>query len=196
MSEHHPNGRRAVPLLGSALLAVSLLAGCAGGSIEADAGAAATVASIPLPSTATAATAAAPDPTRAATGPLIRNDSSDEQVKRWEEVWKACLEEQGVPTDPHRSAQQLDSETRTRYKQEVAACQGKEPETLPVRYQREHPQQFRARLRKFITCMKNEGQKIIFIPPDAWGLTDEQAAAGDHPDHKAITKCESQAYGK
>jgi hypothetical protein len=193
MSQPPPRGRRTTPLVGAAILAVGLLAGCGGSDPTEASGGSATIPSVAsVPQSATVD----PSPTQTAAPtanrPLIRNDTSTEEVKRMLTVWLSCLADRGVPVSLGKGG--ISSETRIRYKKELAACQTKEPEQLADRYKREHPQQFQAQLRKFIKCMKNEGQKIIFIAPDGWGVSDEQAESGFSPDNRAITKCESQAY--
>lgn len=192
MNQPKSPGRRTSSLVSAAILAVVLLAGCGGTAAEPAGAGSATIPSVASIPRSSSAPSASPTPT--ANRPLIRNDTSTEEVERLFAVWSSCLEDQGVPVAAGKGGISNDPETRGRYKTELATCQSKEPEQLIDRYKREHPQQFQAQLRKFIKCMKSEGQKIIFIPPDGWGVTDEQASSGFSPDNRAITKCESQAY--
>ena len=178
-----------------AALLVGLLGGCstASGGPTTDPGMA-SVASVPTSAGAAARpTTAAPVAT--ADGPLIRADTTGEEIERYLVLWEACLTAQGVPGITKQNAAKPDLERFAKYPKALAACASKRPEQVIDRYKRQHPQAFQAHLRQFIKCMKNAGQKIIFIPPDGWGVTDEQAAAGMNLDNSKIKRCESKAYG-
>jgi hypothetical protein len=196
MSDPNTPGRRKTHPLAAVIGAAGLLAGlltsCSSGPSGPVGSPAATVASIPRTAAAPARTTAA---AVAVQGPLIRADTSTEEVERLQLAWGLCLRDQGVPGITKQTAQKFDVTILTKYPKAAAACASKRPETINDRYKREHPQAFQAHLRQFIKCMKDAGQKIIFIPPDGWGVSDQQAAAGYTPDERIWTRCEGKAYG-
>jgi hypothetical protein len=129
-------------------------------------------------------------------GPLIRADATNEEIFRLQAVWGVCLKNHGVPGITKETSAKLDVEGITRkYPRAITACASKRPELVTERFAREHPQEVQARLRKFIKCMKDDGQKIVFIPPDGWGVSDEAAASGYTPSQRSWVKCEKKAYG-
>lgn len=198
MSEFTVSRCRRAPRVGTAIFAAVLfggvLAGCSSASGEAGATAAPSVAS--LPSTPAAqASATATKAAAAVEGPLIRADTTTEEFERLQWIWGKCLRAQGVPGITKQVMMKMSDSLLTGHADAVAACASKKPERVVDRFQREHPQQAQAHLRQFIKCMQNAGQKIIFIAPDGWGVSDQQAAAGYTPDERIWAKCEQKAYG-
>jgi hypothetical protein len=127
---------------------------------------------------------------------LIRADATNEEIFRLQAVWGVCLKNHGVPGITKETSAKLDVEGITRkHPKAITACASKRPELVTERFEREHPQEVQARLRKFIKCMKDDGQKIVFIPPDGWGISDEAAASGYTPSARSHAKCETKAYG-
>jgi hypothetical protein len=194
MKPSTPRLLRASALFGIVFLTGTLLSGCSGGSAGRSGGAAAAVPSVASVATTTAspaATAAA-----AVVGPLIRADTTDEESARWHKGWVACLTNHGVPEIPEANHGKFDQqEVIRKYPKAITACVSKRPELVTERFEREHPEEFQAHLRQFIACMKNDGQKIVFIPPDGWGVSDEAAASGYSPSQRSWVKCEKKAYG-
>jgi hypothetical protein len=195
MNETSLLGARKPARLGAAILVAGLLTGCSAAASGPPATGDPTVASVPT-SAASARVTPTPAATTAAKGPLIRADTTGEEISRFMLVWGKCLSTNGVPGITKENSSKIDPQLRTKYSEAWATCEGKRPELVTERFKREHPQAFQARLKKFITCMKNDGQKIIFIPPDGWGVSDEQAEAGYTPSEQSMTKCENRAYGR
>ena len=186
---------RKLHLAGAALLTAGLLAGCSSASGGPADPAAASVASIPTTAAPSATARATPSPAAVA-GPLIRADTTSEEIFRLHAVWGACLKNHGVPGITKETSAKLDVEGITRkYPKAITACASKRPELVTERFAREHPQEVQAHLRQFIKCMKDDGQKIVFIPPDGWGVSDEEAASGYTPSARSQATCESKAYG-
>jgi hypothetical protein len=198
MDAPHPPGSRDTRLIFVALLAAGLLAGLLTGCSTASGDPAtdppASVASVP--NTASAARAPATTPTASVDGPLIRADTSYTEIERYMVAWGACLKNHGVPGITKQTSMKMDPSLLTTYPEAAAACASKRPEQVTDRYKRQHPQAFQAHLQQFIRCMKNAGQKIVFIPPDGWGVSDEQAAAGYTPNERLSKTCEKKAYGQ
>jgi hypothetical protein len=185
---------RKLHLPGALLLTAGLLAGCSsasGGSADP----AASVASIPTTAAPPATARATPSPAAVA-GPLIRADTTSAEIFRLQAAWGACLKNHGVPGITKETSAKLDVEGITRkYPKAITACASRRPELVTERFEREHPEEVQAHLRKFIKCMKDDGQKIVFIPPDGWGVSDEAAASGYTPSARSHAKCESEVYG-
>ena len=194
MTVVRPRGRR----LAGVVLAVglsALLVACGGaaggdGSDGGDGG------DREIPSLATGP-ATAGDATETPERPLIRSDTSPEEVERMEAEHHRCLEEHGVklippgpgsdqPDEPAAgevSAEQIETENAAH-----AACEHKEPERLWQRAQRLDPD-YADKLREWVTCIRSHGI-------DAWesdGFLSFHSLPPDDEMEK-VDECEERAF--
>src|SRR5690349_16663719 len=166
----------------AALSATVLVGGCAGQSGEPGGAGTASVASLPSSGAAGAPSAA---PSAAAQRPLIRIDTSGEEIDRMYAAYFRCLKDHGVP-----SQLALKMHGPTRYKDALAACAAKEPEDFQEREKRENPALFREHQRKQIQCMRAHGMAIV-TDPEGFGYVNPARDMGSPWDHK----CERLAFG-
>ena len=169
-----------------AALSMSVLGACSGGSDESSEPTGSGVASIPR-----ASSTSVPDRTTAAAAverPLIRLDSTPDEIQRLFDNYTKCLDDKGVPSKKQRASS--DRVLTDKEKAGVAACAGKEPEDYQEREQREHPAAFKDKQRKQVKCMREHGLAIE-TNAEGWGYTNPARDMGSAWDKK----CERQAFG-
>jgi hypothetical protein len=178
------SGRFAATLVSGLALAIAmLLSGCSGESAQPQNPAVASVASIPD-------TGKPSGPARTSTAtterPLIRLDTTPEEVDRMHDRYIKCLSENGMPS----KAEQARTDNPQEYPAALAACASLEPEDYQEREKRENPTAFKDRQREQIRCMREHGLAIE-TGPDGWGYTNPARDMGSVWDDK----CERQAFG-
>ena len=212
-SAHVPRGthRTRTAGLSAALLTVCLaLTACGGnngdgGQKASDSG----VASLATPSSGGGATPSAQSSAAAveAKRPLLRLDSSQEEIDRlWDGYW-ACLQAQGVPMNtgrvdhPGRQAPPVDdAKVTAQYKKQYAACLYKMP-LQPVEERPETNPHYADDHRAYVACLNAKGLKVhaVFGPDGSpAGLTydDDSTGVGDSPASVKIDNdCRLEAFG-
>lgn len=185
--------------LAGTAFALLALAGCAdtstGGTPAPDGGSGAVPSVASLPGTTPTDRAAEP----AVEGPLIRADTTLQEIERFNRGYQSCLHDEGYPVaapEPDGPGEfYMDPADSSVYREAILACQSKKPESIFDRAKREHPQGVRDRLEEFVACMNSRGQNVVLLPPDGWGVSDEDAAAMNL-DNTAIAECEDEVYGE
>jgi hypothetical protein len=180
-------------LVAVALIATGLLSACSDRPAEPPA--ASRVASVPR------STLVVPlettTPAGEVEGPLIRYDTSQEEEDRLHRVYLLCLKREGLPIqlDEHGGPINKFAADPKKDKKELAACASKRPETVPDREERKDPAAYQDHLREWVKCMQNKGQKVVLIPPDGWGTSDEVTASGYTPDFRIVNQCQHKVFG-
>ena len=130
-------------------------------------------------------------------GPLIRYDTSEEEEDRLHRAYLLCLRAQGLPIPLDQDGNPINKfrADPKKNKKELAACASKEPETVPDREKRKNPGVYQDHLRQWVKCMQDKGQKVVLIPPDGWGTSDEVTASGWTPDFRIVNRCQNKVFG-
>jgi hypothetical protein len=162
-----------------------LIADCSGPSAPSADPAGASIASVPRTSGPSAPGAAATT-SAARDRPLIRLDTTPEEVDRMYAGYEKCLADHGMPS----KAEQAKTKTLRDYPEAIAACAAKQPEDYQEREKRENPAAFQDHQREQIRCMREHGLAIETMP-EGWGYTDPARDMGSAWDDK----CERQAFG-
>jgi hypothetical protein len=163
-----------------AVLAVASIGGCSGSSTEV---AGPSVASVPR---ANSSTKAAPATTAAVERPLIRLDTTPEEMDRMFDAYDKCLRDHGVPS----KEMTVKLKTRSVDPKAQAACAGKAPDDYQEKMKREDPAGFKDKQRIQVKCMRDHGLAIE-TSSDGWGYTNPARDMGSTWDKK----CERQAFG-
>ncbi|WFE26301.1 hypothetical protein O7623_23610 [Solwaraspora sp. WMMD791] len=193
--------RRSTPLVAAlAVAACGLLAACGGGGKDPATGGTATGAqgSAGDGGVASIVGSTAPDasPSPQAERPLIRPDTSPEEVDRIYDVYWKCLEDNGLtqsgrvvggsgdsptPTSPPKSP-----EEEVAVRKAVERCAVLEPEHLSERSQRLDPT-YRDKLQVWVKCLQDRGI-------DAYAEGDNLMLKDGLPPGDEIEECEAEAF--
>ncbi|MGW7572190.1 hypothetical protein ACWGJV_38795 [Streptomyces tendae] len=209
---------RNTALLSAVLLAAGLaLTACAGGGgaggneggqKSSDSG----VASLATPSSGGAKAGAAPSAQSSAAAveaerPVLRLDSTQEEIDRlWDGYW-ACLQDRGVPMNTgrvERPGEQAppvdDAKVTAQYKKQYAACLYRMP-LQPVEERPETNPHYADDHRAYAGCLKSKGLKVheVFGPdgsPDGLTYDEDFTGSGDSPAFRKIDNdCRLEAFG-
>ncbi|CAM5355087.1 MULTISPECIES: hypothetical protein [Streptomyces] len=135
--------------------------------------------------------------------PLLRLDSSKEEINRlWDTYW-ACLQAHGVPMNTKRvdhpggQAPPVDDQKVTdQYKAQYHACLDKMP-LQPVEERPETNPHYADDFRDYVKCLRAKGFKVHEVfqsdgSPDGWTGDDD---GGSFPNEKADNDCRLEAFG-
>ncbi|MFJ6074008.1 hypothetical protein ACIQFU_24745 [Streptomyces sp. NPDC093065] len=207
---------RSTGLLSAVLLAAGLvLTACAGGDGDGDDGSGRTssdggVASLVTPSPGGGSRGADPSARSSAAAdearrPVLRLDSSQEEIDRlWDGYW-ACLQARGVPMNTGRVEHPGEQappaqDVADQYKKQYEACRYKMP-LQPVEERPETNPHYADDYRAYVKCLNSKGLKVheVFKPdgsPDGWTYDDDFTGAGDSPAfRKTDNDCRLEAFG-
>jgi hypothetical protein len=196
---------RGVGLFLLMLSAAALLTGCGGSTSAGDPGPPPTVASVDTQPPA------APDATQAQPGPdarpVLRPDSTNEDMDRVYGAWSDCLHKHGVPSrwkGGDVSASKVLQDARTNNPKKFAsadkACASKEPEDYKDRLRRQDPTDYQERGRSYLKCLKDKNVK--FTPATGKDNPDNDPMAISFDDGVSVARgmdassqCEKVAFG-
>ena len=94
--------------------------------------------------------------------PLIRADTSEEEINRMIEAHSRCLRDQGVPglaTGGGTWKPTVEQESGT-HAAAFAACHGKEPEPAMDRLKRQNFEEYSDRYHAFVKCLQDDGVDV------------------------------------
>ena len=94
--------------------------------------------------------------------PLIRSDTSKDEMGRIYQVYNDCLRDHGLPgKDLGRGMWKATVEEESGTHTEVfAACHAKEPESVIDRLKRQNYDEYSDRYHAFVTCIRNAGVDV------------------------------------
>ncbi|MGK3944662.1 hypothetical protein ABK046_40350 [Streptomyces caeruleatus] len=150
---------------------------------------------------------AAADAAAEAKRPVLRLDSSTEEVNRlWNSYW-ACLQAHGVPMNQERVEKAgdqappvQDQKVEDQYKAQYRACLYKMP-LQPVEERPETNPHYADDYRHYVGCLRDKGVKVheVFAAdgsPDGWTYDDDYPTDGSGPyTDKLDNDCRLEAFG-
>ncbi|MFG1604692.1 hypothetical protein [Actinoplanes sp. NPDC049265] len=94
--------------------------------------------------------------------PLIRADTTSDEINEWLEIYTSCLHEQGVPgvDTGHGTWKPTVDEESGKYRAAYQACHAKEPEPAMDRLKRQNFDEYADRYHAFVTCIQNAGVDV------------------------------------
>ncbi|MCA2217471.1 hypothetical protein [Jidongwangia harbinensis] len=126
--------------------------------------------------------------------PLIRVDTSEQEVSRLRKVWGECLKANGAEfvSNADGSVKGIEDRTSPKQNKALAACVAKEPETVVDRAERTDPL-FKDKIRDQVTCMKSH--KIdVDLDPEGDGFSFPDGLPPDNV-YKFVDECEVKVFG-